>query len=312
VWRDLACCLAVLLCHACGRLGFEPSAGPDGAVTLADAASADAAVPHDASAPAPSCDWSGGAAFEPPVLLALPGAPSGRYDPFLSDDGRELYFNGGGDIYHATRTTGMEFGPAERVTSLSGASGESGFSVARDGLVGLLDTDRPGGRGGFDVWLVRRSTPTDAFDVVDALPQVNSTGNDFDSEILSDGSGFWFSARARADCALVQCIYFVRRDATGAFGVPELVDVGMELRAAADPTVTPDQRLMVLMSAGELYYATRADPSGPFGPSTPLTDLNEPGAEDGHAHLRRDGCELVFSSDRTGRAELYVAAFQPP
>jgi len=52
--------------------------------------------------------------------------------------------------------------------------------------------------------------------------------------------------------------------------------------------------------AGELFVSVR-DAQG-FGPASPLVELNDPTANDIQPNVRKDGRELVFSSNRAGGA----------
>jgi len=57
----------------------------------------------------------------------------------------------------------------------------------------------------------------------------------------------------------------------------------------------------------DVYRATRGTPTGPFGPASAVTELNDPVANDYHPYLRMDALELLFVSARSGTPRLYRA-----
>jgi hypothetical protein len=92
--------------------------------------------------------------------------------------------------------------------------------------------------------------------------------------------------------------------------IPELVAGS----ATGFPRLSRDGRT-ILMEVTEsstltkLYTATRSTSGSPFGPLSPITELNDPTANDGDPDLSWDCESMYFSSDRAGegKAEVYVA-----
>ena len=84
------------------------------------------------------------------------------------------------------------------------------------------------------------------------------------------------------------------------------------MAVTADPMVSPDELVIVYLGApdpmteGDLFYATRASTSEPFGSAQVIPDVNSTALE-GDPHVSDDGCELFFGSDRSGNRDLYLA-----
>jgi len=131
----------------------------------------------------PEDDWG-----LPENLGATINSASHDGSPFLTADGLELYFwsgRGGGygaqDLYvtrRATRTSpwGVPINLGQPVNT---SQQESAPVVSPDGLELYFASTRPGGYGGFDMYVSRRATPDDPWgDPVNLGPAVNSPGND--------------------------------------------------------------------------------------------------------------------------------------
>jgi len=73
------------------------------------------------------------------------------------------------------------------------------------------------------------------------------------------------------------------------------------LAADANATLSSDGRIVVFTSdrrdTGHLWFALRQDPEAPFDAPQELTALNSD-TTDWEPILRRDGCEIIFSSWR--------------
>jgi len=133
----------------------------------------------------------------PENLGATINSASQDGSPFLTADGLELYFwsgRGGGygaqDLYvtrRATRTSPWGV-PTNLGQPVNTSQQESAPVVSPDGLELYFATIRPGGYGGWDLYVSKRATRNDPWgDPVNVGPAVNSPGNDSASSLSPDG-----------------------------------------------------------------------------------------------------------------------------
>ena len=186
-----------------------------------------------------------------------------------------------------------------------------------DGLSLYVASNRPGGKGGLDIWLATRSSPTAPWGAPQNLGEpVNSAADDFCPTPVGKAGLFFVSREALPGACGQGDIYYTRRTTAGVWVEPERllcapagpnseldeqgpswVDVSGKLRGkkllffsrgSASPAV-----------AGELYVSEREN-GARFGTASAVTELNDPTANDIQPNVRADGLEVVFSSNRSG------------
>jgi hypothetical protein len=184
-----------------------------------------------------------------------------------------------------------------------------------DGLSLYMASNRPGGKGGLDIWVATRSNNGGPWGAPENLPApINSTADDFcPTPLHSDG--LLFVSRRVIDgvtCGLggigLGDMYFTRRNPTHGWSEPE------HLTCAPDgPNSALDEQGPSYIQ-GRLYFSRSTLPPGnsgelfvsdkqgdmSFGPAAPIVELNDAGANDIQPNVRKDGRELVFSSNRAG------------
>jgi hypothetical protein len=137
-------------------------------------------------------DWSR------PVNLGQPvNTPFYDGQPDISADGRSLYFSsdrpggfGNQDLWVTTRpTTDGKWGnPVNLGPTVNSLGHDTEPSISADGLTLFFDSDRPGGYGFWDIWMVTRASTDDHWGTpVPLPPPVNSVFNDGEPSISSDG-----------------------------------------------------------------------------------------------------------------------------
>jgi len=235
-----------------------------GVVTLLMATSA-AAMPHYG-------DWSESTYVSPVNTAELEFASA------ISRDGLSLYFQrgdatvGGENIWVSHRMTVDDlWQPPEPLS----ANVNSGFNdraafVSQDGHWLYFASDRPGGRGGFDLMASWRAHVHDdagwepAVNVDELGAPLNTAGFDSGPTLFEDESG-------------TTQMYFVSNP------------VGPQ--AAAD------------------IYRTTRNVDGSFAPPTRVAELSTTSNE-GRPYLRHDGLEIFFNSNRPGgpgSADIWVS-----
>jgi WD40-like Beta Propeller Repeat len=186
-----------------------------------------------------------------------------------------------------------------------------------DGLSLYLASNRPGGRGGLDIWVATRPTASSSWGApVNLGEPVNSAADDFCPTPVGRAGLFFVSRETLPGACGQGDVYFTHRTASGSWVEPERllcapagpnseldeqgpswVDVSRKLRGPKQlyfsrSSITPGV-------AGEIFMSTRQN-GARFGPATPVASLNDATANDIQPNVRAGGLEVVFSSNRAG------------
>jgi WD40-like Beta Propeller Repeat len=183
-----------------------------------------------------------------------------------------------------------------------------------DGRSLFLASDRPGGLGGIDIWVARRVHRSDPWGPPRNLGvPVNSAADDFCPSPTSGRRLFFVSSRA-GGCGQAD-IYLTRRTSRG-WTPPHNLGCDVNSAAAEAGPVHLNRgrtRLLYFSStrpggfAPEApgsppdadLYVSAAGGNGRFSVPMLVAGVNT-AANDARPHLRADGLELVFDSDRPG------------
>lgn len=228
----------------------------------------------------------------------------------------------------AAAASAMQFAPwsaAQKIDEVGGNSSElntpslDGCPIqSPDGLSLYTASNRPGGKGGLDIWVATRVTTSSPWGAPQNLDEpVNSPADDFCPTPVGKRGLFFVSKKALPGACGQADIYFTHR--TGAAGWAEPLHL---LCAPAGPNSELDEQgpSWVDVSKGavrgkKVLYFSRSSvtPSVPgkifvserqngarFGPATPVAELNNATANDIQPNVRADGLEVVLSSNRSG------------
>jgi WD40 repeat protein len=234
----------------------------------------------------------------------------------------------------AVATQLADWGAAQKLDEMAGNSSElntpslDGCPIqAPDGLSLYLASNRPGGKGGLDIWVATRASTTSPWGAPQNLGgPVNSAADDFCPTPVGKGGLFFVSREALAGACGQGDIYYTHRTAGGAFAEPERL-----LCAPAGPNSELDeqgpswvdvtgklreQKLLYFSRSsaspsvpGEIYVSERKN-GARFGPATAVRELNDAAANDIQPNVRADGLEVVLSSNRSGTVgaqDIWVA-----
>ena len=181
-----------------------------------------------------------------------------------------------------------------------------------DGLSLYMASTRPGGMGLLDIWVARRATTDAPWGAPENLGEpVNSASDDFCPTPIRGGGLFFVSREALPGSCGLGDIYFTRYTASTGWSEPK------NLGCAPDgPNGSLDEQGPSYVKAGAkkaLLYFSRSSATVPgdifvskglagrdFGPAAPVAALNDPAANDIQPNVRKDGREVVFSSNRAG------------
>jgi hypothetical protein len=215
-----------------------------------------------------------------------------------------------------------DWSAAQKIDMINGNSSEinttsvDGCPIqSPDGLSLYLASNRPGGRGGLDIWVATRATTSAPWGApVNLGEPVNSAADDFCPTPVR-GKGLFFVSREALPGACGQGdIYFTSRNPAQGWAEPQrlacspagpntaldeqgpsFVDLGRrQLLYFSSSSVTP-------AVAGDVFVSARKN-GAPFGPAIPVAGLNDAAGNDIQPNVRKDGLEVVFSSNRAGGA----------
>jgi WD40-like Beta Propeller Repeat len=213
------------------------------------------------------------------------------------------------------------WGPAVNAESIPGASAELNTPsldgcpfTSLDERSLYLASDRPGGLGGIDIWVARRAHRGDPWGRPRNLgAPVNSAADDFCPSPTRGRRLFFVSTRA-GGCGQAD-IYLTRRTSRG-WTPPRNLGCDVNSAAAEAGPVSLNRgrtRLLYFSSTrpggfapeppgsppdADLYMSA-ASSKGRFSVPVLVAGVNT-AANDARPHLRADGLELVFDSDRPG------------
>jgi hypothetical protein len=198
--------------------------------------------------------------------------------------------------------------------------------IARDDRTFYMASNRPGGLGGIDIWVARRSSPDDPWGAPENLgAPVNSPANDFCPTIDRNDHTLFFVSNRAGGCGGADI--YVSRHRPDGWDEPR--NVGCDVNSSADeaspaPLPEPGRGKVLYFSSArpggfaadapgatvgdsDLYVSERHD--GAYGTSKLVPGVNT-AFEDGQPNIRRDGREIFFFSTRPGTlgmADIYAA-----
>ena len=215
-----------------------------------------------------------------------------------------------------------EWSPAQKIDEIGGNSTElnttslDGCPIqSPDGLSLYMASNRPGGQGLLDIWVATRPNKHAPWGAPENLPApINSAADDFCPTPVRRNGLFFVSRRVLAGVTCGQGdIYFTRRHPADGWSEPEHLAC-----APAGPNSELDEQgpsrvkirgtkyLFFSRSsvsppvAGDIFVSEKA--GGTYGPAVAVGPLNDPTSNDIQPNVRRDGLEVVFSSNRAGGA----------
>lgn len=196
-------------------------------------------------------------------------------DPFLTADGRTLYFistrhrfgevgNGDFDIFATTRgeNDGAWTSPHRLPEPVNSTASELLPSMDRSGVL-YFGSSRPGGRGGSDIYRATRAP--DGRWQVEAVDEVNTAANEYEAEVSADGN----TLVVVSDRDVRSRLYVYRLE--GRRWVEERRIEARDDVFQVGPRLSPDGRRLLFAQAdgaasGELFLVDIADDPDPRWP----------------------------------------------
>jgi len=218
----------------------------------------------------------------------------------------------------AQATNFAAWGEAQKIDEIAGNSSElntpfmDGCPIqSPDGLSLYIASTRPGGVGLLDIWVARRDEKSDPWGVPENLGEpINSASDEFCPTPVRGGGLFFVSREALPGSCGLGDIYFTRYNPTHGWSEPRNMGCAPDgpntgLDEQGPSYVENDDDAYLFFSSGSAVvpgdiYVSRKLSGWNFGGSTPVAGLNDPAANDIQPNVRKDGLEVVFSSNRAG------------
>jgi len=134
------------------------------------------------------------------TVTAVSEAGVSEHGPYALPDGSALYFSrqeASGDHTFRSPVGPAGVGAPVAVGGLSPNDEQAGYPVvSADELTIYFTSSRadPLARGGGDIWIAHRASPSDPFDGPVIVDELNSSGNDSPTWISPDGCVLWFDS----------------------------------------------------------------------------------------------------------------------
>jgi Tol biopolymer transport system component len=200
--------------------------------------------------------------------------------------------------------------------------------ISPDGRTFFIASNRPGGKGGLDIWISTRASADDPWgDPVNAGEPINSAADDFCPTMARDNHTFYFVSKRQVGvqgvdwCGGGDIYVSRRRGEEGEFDEPrnlgcdvnsaaeEFSPFPIEERGAGPVLYFSSTRPRAGAMGGDLYRSESH--GGTFGAPELVPGVNS-AMDDGQPNLRHDGLELYFYSNRPdadaqGGNDIYVA-----
>jgi len=222
---------------------------------------------------------------------------------------------------------GMHFSPwapAQKIDEIGGNSVELNTSAldgcpiqSPDGLSLFIASNRSGGQGGLDIWVATRESTDAAWGAPQNLAAINTAADEFCPTPVR-GNGLYFVSRqflAGVTCGLGD-IYFTRFNRNHGWSEPQHFacapngpNTALDEQGPSRAEINGSEYLYFSSSRaaaqpgglvnGDIYVSERLGDG--FGPGVAVTGLND-ALNDIQPNVRKDGLEVVFSSNRAGGA----------
>ena len=209
------------------------------------------------------------------------------------------------------------WGTAQKIDEIAGNNAElntpfqDGCPIqSPDGLSLYMASNRPGGQGLLDIWVARRESTDDPWGAPENLGEpVNSAADDFCPTPVRGGGLFFVSREALPGSCGMGDIYFTRENPAHGWSEPRNLGCApggpnTALDEQGPSYVENDDDAFLFFSSssavvpGDIYVSQKLS-GWNFGGSTAVSGLNS-AANDIQPNVRKDGLEVVFSSNRAG------------
>lgn len=196
-------------------------------------------------------------------------------------------------------------------------------SISKDGLSLYFDSNRPGGFGGWDIWVAQRASTEMPWGTPRNLgPIVNTAANEQGPALTRDEHRLFFFSNRPGGIGGNDLYVARRRDRDDDLGWRSPTNLGSGVNTSFNDNLPhffedPATETVTLYFNSNRpggcgitdIYAANPQPDGTFGATVLVPELCSP-ERDAAPSVRRDGLELIMASDRAGTIgsfDLWVA-----
>ncbi|MHB1036111.1 MAG: dockerin type I domain-containing protein [Pirellulales bacterium] len=197
---------------------------------------------------------------------------------------------------------------AESEPTINSALDDGGAELSADGLSLFFFSDRPGGKGNYDIWMATRSNVAAFFGTPINLESINTSDLESGPSISADGLTLVFHSTRPGGLGSGDIWMATRATTADPFDAP--VNLGPGVNSAdyeTVPDISADGLTLVFTSwrpegqgSSDLWMAERLTTADPFLPAVNLGALVNSSEADGGPELSADGLTLYFHSKRAG------------
>lgn len=213
--------------------------------------------------------------------------------------------------------------PVNLGATINSTSNDQQPAISKDGLSLYFTSNRPGGLGGFDMYVSQRASVDDAWgSPLNLGPIVNTTVDEGNPAFSRDGHLLFFQSKRLPSFGGIDLWVSYREHTHDDFDWQPAVNLGPGVNSVADDN-GPSYFENDEGGAPQLYfgsartglgvadiYLSEQMADGSFGPAVLVTDLSSTSNENDPS-IRHDGLEIFFQSNRIGSIgtalDLWVA-----
>jgi OOP family OmpA-OmpF porin len=254
----------------------------------------------------------------PNNLGPIVNSPALDSQPSISADGLSLFFSSerpGGyansDIWVARRATKNDgWTMVENVgPSINTSYRDSGPDISADGLTLFFNSTRPGGSGESDIWVVTRTTKSDAWGTpVNLGPTVNSSSYDAYPSVSADGLTLFMQSNRPGGNGRHDIWMTTRQTKDDPWTKP--VNLGSTINSSSidgDPSISPDGLVLLFTSLrpggygiSDMYLVRRTTTHDSWDSPINLGPIvNSPSIEAAPS-ISTNGLTIYFDCERPG------------
>jgi len=180
-------------------------------------------------------------------------------------------------------------------------------AISKDGRSLYLASTRPGGFGGFDIWVSQRASVHDPWGPPQNLgPSINTPFREQAPSLTIDGHHLYFFSDRPGGFGGTDLYVTRRHDKRDDFGWQPPENLGSGVNTAFDENLSVRFEDALDFNSNRPggfgftdSYTSTLEPDGAFGPAVRVDELSSPSA-DAPCAIRRDGLELFLGSTRPG------------